>query len=154
MYTEILTHIIVLYPAVFKLFLYSKMYMEIIADLIYLIHLAVVLFIVFAPFSNSLSILILHVAFSMTLIIHWKTNSNVCCLTIAESWFRGVEMSGTFLNKIMEPVYKISENKMSSIIWTVTLVMMAVSCYKIYYHQNIPLLLSCKDFESCSKLLV
>lgn len=127
--------------------------MELIADAIFLIHVIIVSFVLVAPISNSLSVLILHVAFSLTLMLHWSVNSNVCCLSVMESWFRKVSISKTFMNRIMEPIYVISENNLSNVIWGVTILLAVISCYKISIHKNLGNLVRCRDFKECVKLL-
>lgn len=127
--------------------------MDLLADSIFLLHLVITAFVLLAPLSGKLSILILHVTFAATLILHWATNSNVCCLSMMESWVRKVEVSQTFLNRIIEPVYVISENKLSILIWSVTILLAAVSLYKVATHPNINKLLACRDFTACVSAL-
>lgn len=127
--------------------------LDILADSIFLIHMIITAFVLLAPFSNRLSFLILHVTFAATLMLHWATNSNICCLSLLESWLREVELSQTFLNRIIEPVYVISEYKLSMVIWSVTALLACVSLYNTVTHPNIDDLLKCKDFRSCVNAL-
>jgi len=127
--------------------------MDILADSIFLIHMIITAFVLLAPFSDRLSFLILHVTFAATLMLHWATNSNICCLSLLESWVRKVELSQTFLNRIIEPVYVISEYKLSMVIWSATALLACVSLYKVVNHPNITKLMECKDFVSCVKAL-
>ena len=53
------------------------------------VHLAVVLFFVFAPFSSSESVLTLHLVMTPFLILHWVTNQSVCALTEFEKFVTG-----------------------------------------------------------------
>lgn len=125
----------------------------ILANVVYALHLVLICFMIVAPFTNKLALLILHITFSISLVLHWSVNSNVCCLSYAESWLRGVEVNKTFLNRIIEPVYVISENKLSNIIWISTVVLVAISVYKVYIHENLPKLLECRSIHECALLL-
>jgi hypothetical protein len=101
------------------------------ADLIYYFHILIVLFIIITPFTNILSLLILHVTFSICLLLHWKANSNVCSLSLLESYLRGVERDSTFSHQFIAPIYDISSSEWCSISTIITIVLLFISLTKL-----------------------
>ena len=108
------------------------------ADIIYYFHILIVLFIIITPFTNMLSLLILHVTFSICLLLHWKANSNVCSLSMLESYLRGVDRESTFSHQFIAPVYDISSSDWCHISTILTLVLLFISLSKLF-----------KIFNSC-----
>lgn len=103
------------------------------ADLIFIFHCIVVLFILFAPFTNIPAILILHITFALSLIVHWRANSNVCSLSILEAHLRGLDSrQDAFTHKFIAPMYDISSTEWSNIVWIITLIVLCISIYKLY----------------------
>ena len=75
-------------------------------------HLILVIFIILTPFiTNRPSILCLHLTVLFGIIIHWCTNSNVCCLTTLESYFYNTNPNETFFGKLVGPVYDMSDKQ-------------------------------------------
>ncbi len=103
------------------------------ADFIFLFHCFIILFILFAPFTNIPAILILHITFALSLIVHWHANSNVCSLSIFEAHLRGLDSrEETFTHKFVAPMYDISATEWSNIVWVITAVVACISIYKLY----------------------
>lgn len=102
------------------------------ANFISILHMFVVLFVIFAPFSNILYILILHVSFAICLLLHWRNNSDVCSLSILESKLRGLDYTETYMHKLISPIYTISESQLAKWCYIITIIAMFVSIYKIY----------------------
>lgn len=100
--------------------------------LISIIHLLLVLFVVVTPFSNLPGLLLLNIITCLSLLLHWFLNNNTCSLTIIESYLRGVNSDQTFIHRIVDPVYSISEHSLNKIIWLVTILSLAISSYKLY----------------------
>lgn len=100
--------------------------------IIYIVHIFVILFVVIAPFINIPAISLLHFTLSLSLLTHWYLNNNTCCLTIAESYLRGVPTNESFLHKIISPIYMypVSETKLSIISYTVIIILMSISFFR------------------------
>jgi tryptophan-rich sensory protein len=110
----------------------SKMNL-LLADAIFVFHCLIVLFVLFAPFTNIPAILILHITFAWCLMVHWHANSNVCSLSIIESQLRGLDSrEDTFTHKFIAPMYDISLTEWSNIVWYITFIVMCISIYKLY----------------------
>ena len=130
----------------------------ILADLVFLFHCIIVLFILFAPFTDIPAILILHIIFSICLFVHWYANSNVCSLSVLESNLRGLDRTNTFTHQFIGPVYDISSSEWSSIIWMITFFIMSISIYKLYHSYKFKIAWECynklKKEESTMKNII
>lgn len=106
--------------------------MNILANFISILHIFVVLFVIFAPFSSILYILILHVSFAICLLLHWRNNSDICSLSLIESKLRGLDYTETYMHRLISPIYNISESELSKLCYIITITAMLISIYKIY----------------------
>jgi hypothetical protein len=114
------------------------------ADSIFVFHCIIILFILFAPFTNIPAILILHITFAFSLIVHWHANSNVCSLSILETHLRGLDTSeDTFTHQFIAPMYDISSTEWSNIVWIVTSIVLGISVYKLYHTDKFKIVLKC-----------
>ena len=101
------------------------------ANFIYFLHILVILFVIFGPFSNIPSILIIHIAFSFSLLVHWLANNNACSLTYLESQLRGIDVKDSFTYQFISPVYDISKTDWSRICYIITIIVLSISIYKL-----------------------
>jgi hypothetical protein len=106
------------------------------ANIIYIFHCGITLFVLFAPFVNISAILILHITFCISLFMHWYANSNICGLTILESQLRGLDSADTFSHKFISPIYDISATEWNNIVWIITFIVMCISIYKLYHNDK------------------
>ncbi len=113
------------------------------ANIISIFHFLIILFVLLAPFSNIPAILILHITFVLCLMVHWYSNSNVCCLTVFESQLRGLEHQDTYSYKFISPIYDISMTDWSNIIWIITFILLCISIYKLYNTDKFKKVMSC-----------
>jgi hypothetical protein len=104
------------------------------ADTIFIFHCIVILFVLFAPFTNIPALLILHITFTICLFVHWYANSNVCSLSIIEANLRGLNSrEDTFTHQFVAPMYEISATEWSNIVWLITFIVMCIAIYKLYH---------------------
>lgn len=124
------------------------------ADLIFLFHCIIILFVLFAPFTNIPAILILHIVFAVSLMVHWHANSNVCSLSIMEAHLRGLDSrEDTFTHQFIAPVYDISATEWSNIVWYITVFVMAISIYKLYNTEKFKVAWKCfKESDSSDNI--
>ncbi len=113
------------------------------ADIIYVFHIFIILFVILAPFSNYSPILLLHVTGCISLLIHWYANNNMCSLTLIESKLRGIEEYESFSHKFIAPIYDISKTSWSKICYVITLTVFTISLYKLINHTNWINMLQC-----------
>lgn len=113
------------------------------ADFVFIFHCAIILFVLFAPFTNIPAILILHITFSICLLLHWYTNSDVCSLTILESHLRGMDRTDTFTHQFIAPIYNISTSDWSNIVHIITILGMFTSIYYLYNNKDFKNTLKC-----------
>ena len=113
------------------------------ANLVYAFHVTVVLFVLIAPFSNIPAFLILHVTFSVSLLLHWYNNNNDCSLTYIESRLRGIDKVEGFTHKFIAPIYDISQTEWSRLCYIITIILMCVSIYYLYNSPKVAESLRC-----------
>ncbi len=104
----------------------------ILAFIIRIIHYMIISFILLVPFSNYVPLLILNITWCWSLLVHWISNNDVCCLTLLEGKLRGINYQQGFLHQFVSPVYKISDKNLSLISYYVVILSMSISFYKIY----------------------
>ena len=102
------------------------------ADLINVFHMLIILFIIVAPFTNLTPLLILHITFSISLLVHWIGNNNTCSLTLMESYLRGINSTESYSHKFIAPMYDIGDTEWSNICYIIVISLMLFSIYKLY----------------------
>jgi hypothetical protein len=113
------------------------------ANYIRAFHTIVVIFILLAPFSNIPAFLILHITFSISLLLHWYTNNNECSLTYLEAKLRGLDRTQAFTHKFIAPMYEMSSTEWSKICYIVTITLMCVSIYYLYNSDKVSKAMEC-----------
>jgi len=104
--------------------------MESIANIIFILHLFLVIFILTAPLMDNEGILMMHAITIPFILLHWAANDNTCCLTVTESYFRkGVSKNDLFFHRLVGPVY---EPRHDTFILVGMLTLLGISLYKIY----------------------
>jgi len=106
--------------------------MNIVSFFINIIHFIMVSFVIISPFLNIPPVLLLNLSYTICLMIHWYFNSNICCLTIFEGYITGKPLNQTFIHKIIDPIYNISENSLNNVVWIVTIISFLITLYKLY----------------------
>lgn len=130
----------------------SNAFNLLLADLIFIFHCIIILFVLFAPFTNIPAILILHIVFAVSLMVHWHANSNVCSLSIMEAHLRGLNSrEDTFTHQFIAPVYDISATEWSNIVWYITVFVMGISIYKLYNTEKFKMAWKCYQESESSK---
>lgn len=125
------------------------------ANVIWTFHLIVVLFVVFAPFTNILSVLLLHIVFSFSLLIHWVANNNICSLSLLEAKLRGTVYQKSFTHKFIGPIYDMSQTSYSRFCYIVVIILMSISIYKMYKHPKLhKMIQECKTIPSDMSFLL
>lgn len=104
----------------------------ILADLIWLFHILVIVFVLLAPFTDVPALLVLHVTFSVSLLVHWIGNNNECSLTLLESSLRGIDRTQSFTHQFIAPVYDMSKTEWSQMCYTITTILLLTSLYKLW----------------------
>lgn len=115
----------------------------ILANIISLFHTIIILFILFAPFTDIPAILILHITFSLCLLVHWWANNNICSLSYIESQLRGTDYTKSFTHKFIAPIYDISQTEWSRICKIITIILLLISIYNLYYSKKTSQILQC-----------
>ena len=101
-------------------------------SIIQLTHILILLFVIFAPFSNTPSLLLYHILLCINLAVHWIFNSDDCILTLMETRIRGVKKTEGIIHKILSPIFNLSKSNFSSSTWIFTLILFSISIGKFY----------------------
>lgn len=117
----------------------------ILANLISIFHTIIVIFILVAPFSNIPAILILHITFSLCLLVHWWANNNICSLSFFEAQLRGTDYTQSFTHKFIAPIYDISQTEWAKICKIITIILLSISIYNLYYSEKSSRIWRCYD---------
>lgn len=75
------------------------------ASVIAVLHLAFIVWVVVAPFTNSPAMLVLHAITMPFLWVHWALNADGCFLTLVEKKLRGVSDDKSFFYNLVSPIY-------------------------------------------------
>lgn len=85
------------------------------------LHLAVVAFVLLAPFSHDAFVIRMHVWLVPFLWMHWALNDDSCALTLLECKLRGVPADKSFVHSLVGPVYHVGQTSASWLAWTASL---------------------------------
>lgn len=112
---------------------------EIKLKIIFICHLAIVLFVIITPFTNSNYLLIMHSIIVPFIIMHWISNNNICALTLFEKEIRrklnrNPSTDDCFTCKIIEPIYDFKNNnkQRANFIYTVAITLWGITIYKLF----------------------
>lgn len=98
-----------------------------VADLVFLLHLFIILFVILGTFSTDQEIVFLALMFQISILTHWIVNNNECILTQVERYIRNEQDSDkTFFGRVFNGVY--STGKDQSVI---LFVLIMISLYRL-----------------------
>ena len=123
--------------------------MNFLANIIYIFHLLVILFVLFAPFSDKPALYLLHVVFCASLLIHWYFNTDECSLTRIEAQLRNLDnVSEGFTYKFISPMYNISQTEWSKLCSIIVISLMSISIFKLYQSNVFSRSLECFNLKT------
>ena len=96
------------------------------------IHYLIVLFMLFGWIIDDPMVLMLYIVSSISLKVHWYLSDDTCALTLLEQAITKVDKYESFMHKIVNPIYKIEDDNLSSISKQFTSVFLVVAIYKFY----------------------
>jgi hypothetical protein len=112
--------------------------MNILAILIQILHILLIVFVIVTPFvaptlskDQAVPYLVMHIAVSLSLLVHWALNDSTCALTIAECYVRGVPVTDSFMHRLVSPVYVISDQKLGTCSWWSTIILILISVFEL-----------------------
>lgn len=112
--------------------IYIMNYNIILANIIRLIHILIIIFILYVPFSDVPIYLLLHIVSCISLLFHWYLNSDICFLTFVENYLRNIPYNKTLSYQLIAPLYNISEIEFNKFIWLLTILLLLISINKLY----------------------
>lgn len=104
---------------------------EFLANLVWLLHMAFVLWVVIVPFTNNEPMLVLHLIVMPFLWFHWLVNNDTCALTLMERGLRGVSEQESFFHNLVSPVYKIQDGQLRVVCWVASFVLWFITLRKV-----------------------
>lgn len=102
------------------------------ANLIYVLHLLLLVFVCVGPFVSDKLILMLYIMSVPFIQLHWVTNNDTCALTVAECALRGVQPTDSFFHKLVSPVYKLNAKTESIMLWIVSFALWLIAVHRYY----------------------
>ncbi len=101
------------------------------------VHTCLMLFILMIPFTDDTALLFLYAIAIPNMLLHWKFESNVCSLTLAEK-FVGNKLVGNYDNCIscivIDPLYNFPEkvSEYMNIVYAISIILWVFVIYKLY----------------------
>lgn len=131
----------------------------VVANFIWFIHVLFISFIILAPFSKSIYILLIHIIISIGVLTHWYTNSNICSLSLFESKLRNINYNETFMHRLVSPIYNISESELLKFCYLVVILALLQSIFNVYNSPNTYKMIKCfkinkYNHNKCLKFIV
>ena len=115
---------------------------SLIADILFLIHIAIFLFVVITPFTEYPILVLLNLVFMLGILAHWIANNNMCVLTLLEKKMRGTEDDHeTFFGKLFGKVYTFGKDERLS--WVILLILILFSLIKVIKNNTVNDLIEC-----------
>lgn len=107
--------------------------MELAANIIWVIHIAFILWYIITPFTNNIPMLTLHFFTGPMLWIHWVTMRDECSLTLLEMKLRGIDdCKESFFWNLVSPIYKPrTDETVRQIIWLLSILLWFVTLSKV-----------------------
>lgn len=102
--------------------------MELAANVVRCVHLALICYMAAVPFCGNLENMVLVVAGYVALFAHWLLNNDSCTLTLLEQHFRGVPKGETFVQSIVGPMYGLGG---SWFIWAASITLFALALVRL-----------------------
>jgi hypothetical protein len=106
--------------------------------IINILHKIFIIYMLVGWMTDDIYKIILYTFTLITLKVHWKTNNDTCGLTILEQALTGVKKKESFINQIVNPVYKIKDETTKKISNYYTNIMMIVILYRLTTHKDLP----------------
>lgn len=101
------------------------------ANLIWLLHVAFILWMIVTPFTSNEPMLVLHAFVCPFLMFHWIVDEDTCSLTLLEATLRGVPCEKSFFYSLVSPIYKPRDQDVRAVAWVATVGLWLVTLSKV-----------------------
>lgn len=95
----------------------------ILANIIWIIHILIILFVIITPFTNNINLLHYHFIFVPFIILRWIFNYDKCNITMIEQKLRRCKKHEGFIYKIIKPIYNKPKEQLIIYIYMSTLLL-------------------------------
>ena len=107
------------------------------ALLVRVIHIALIVWMIWAPFSDHDESLALHAITAPFPMLHWAMSNDQCALTVLEKKLRGLQHDDqSFIHSIVAPVYVISDASLRTIVFGTTFGLWLITLYRLHKRWN------------------
>jgi len=100
-------------------------------NIIFGIHLFLLLAILIIPFTNSEKYLHFYNILVPFLFYHWSVNNDTCALTQLEMYLTGEQKEQTFIGRVVGPIYNMEDTTANNSLKTVLFVLWVFTQYRI-----------------------
>ena len=109
--------------------------MSVAANIIWILHMLLVVWVIVTPFTQNEPMLVLHLIMMPFLWFHWCVNDDTCALTLLEQKLRGLSpeecKEKSFFFNLVSPVYKIQDNEVRTVAWIASVTLWLVTLSKV-----------------------
>lgn len=123
------------------------------AAIINTIHKVIIMYMIVGWLSTDVYQNIFYLTCLMTLKVHWYANDDTCALTIMEQKLTGVKKEESFMNQVVNPIYKISDDETKKITSFATDILLVVILFKLVFHKDLPKLFELMKNGEITKIL-
>lgn len=106
-------------------------------EVISLVHKGFILYMLVGWISGDIYANLFYMMCIVSMKAHWYMNDDTCALTIMEQMVTGVKKEESFINQIVNPIYKISDKDTRRITRIVTDILFLVIIIKIIGHKDL-----------------
>jgi hypothetical protein len=97
-----------------------------------ILHILLVLWVIFTPFTQNEPMLILHLFAVPSLWLHWYMMDDTCSLWLLEMKLRGLkETHESFFYNLVSPVYKIRDDDIRVTAWWASIALWLITLAKV-----------------------
>ena len=120
--------------------------MNLILITIKILHILITLYIIFSPYiveyiindkKMKIMLYLLYIVFSISLVVHWKANNDVCCLSLTENLLTGKPMNETFIGRIISPFYTLNRTQVKELSYFVLFINNIFTINMMYKYRNL-----------------
>lgn len=111
------------------------------ADIVYLLHIFILLFVTIVPFTNYDTLILMNLVFMFGILFHWIINDNTCAFTMLEMKLRGLDSDETFFGKLFGKLYTFGKDE--RITWLILVFLIILSTVKSLKNNTLQRVIEC-----------
>jgi hypothetical protein len=111
------------------------MFNSLVITFVRFLHTLLILFVVLVPLQRKKTYwtyFLFHFVICFTLVCHWYRNDDQCFFTQVESKFRDIPLEESFIYSIVNPIYKIEDSDLKTLVSILTPILGLLSFIRLY----------------------